>query len=376
MQIVCKCVFLGVIKNPNAYGPGCDFQDNGLYLGGKESKYGLPTFNQSYFYNPDFYYENFCFGDSTKFYIYNTSFVDSVRWYFGDFNSGSKNTSTDVYPSHLYTAPGSYSLGLFIHHQGTTDTITWTLPIYPKPEIDFTVNDSAQCLKGNTFVFTNLTSIPEGSINYLWNFGDTGSSEQKFPIYSYGSSDTFKTTLYAVSNHGCKDTFSRYNIVFPSPDANFSMNDSAQCFDKNEYKFTNLSSIDYGSLIYYWTFGDGKVAIKKNPTHTYTIADTFLVNLIATSNQGCKDTATEIAYVHVHPTPTAIFSINDSSQCFKGNHFIFTNNSHFNDGAVSYEWYFDDGDTVKTEESYTLGKLQGARTSYFPNGQKRQESRR
>ncbi|MEO2050069.1 MAG: toxin-antitoxin system YwqK family antitoxin [Pirellulales bacterium] len=36
--------------------------------------------------------------------------------------------------------------------------------------------------------------------------------------------------------------------------------------------------------------------------------------------------------------------------------------------------YFEDGETMKTEESYTLGKLQGARTSYFPNGQKRQES--
>ena len=44
--------YLGVINNPNVSGASCDYDDEGVYLNGKVSKQGLPTFVQTYFEDP------------------------------------------------------------------------------------------------------------------------------------------------------------------------------------------------------------------------------------------------------------------------------------------------------------------------------------
>ncbi|WP_048922819.1 YncE family protein [Rufibacter radiotolerans] len=43
--------YLGVIRNPNALGPNCDYKDNGLNLGNQKSELGLPNFPGFYFHN-------------------------------------------------------------------------------------------------------------------------------------------------------------------------------------------------------------------------------------------------------------------------------------------------------------------------------------
>ncbi|GAB2548932.1 hypothetical protein GCM10027189_34480 [Rufibacter soli] len=43
--------YLGVIRNPNALGPNCDYKDNGLSLGNQKSEFGLPNFPGFYFHN-------------------------------------------------------------------------------------------------------------------------------------------------------------------------------------------------------------------------------------------------------------------------------------------------------------------------------------
>jgi hypothetical protein len=40
---------LGIIQNPNAAGMACQYVDDGIHLGGRRSKLGLPNFVQSYF---------------------------------------------------------------------------------------------------------------------------------------------------------------------------------------------------------------------------------------------------------------------------------------------------------------------------------------
>jgi gliding motility-associated-like protein len=336
--------YLGVIENPNTSGAGSDYIDNGIFLKGKNSKFGLPTFNQSYFYNPDFYFEGLCYGDTTKFYIYNNSFIDSVLWAFGDFNSGSDNYSNTINSYHIYTAPGAYELNLLVYHQGLIDTVNWTVPIHPKPNVDFMISDSSQCLENNAFVFINQSSIFTGSMTHQWSFGDIGVSTDESPTYIYTAADTFNVMLVSTTDMGCMDTIIKKVYVNPMPVADFEMNDSAQCFDKNEYEFNNISSIDYGSMTYNWDFGDTTFSTIANPKHTYIRPDTFNVQLIATSNTGCRDTVEKQTYVHVNPTPVGSFYINDSSQCFNGHSFSFFNQSTIKSGTMYYEWYFGDGD--------------------------------
>lgn len=46
-----ESTFLGVIRNPNAAGPDCDYKDNGISLGSQRSELGLPNFPAFYFHN-------------------------------------------------------------------------------------------------------------------------------------------------------------------------------------------------------------------------------------------------------------------------------------------------------------------------------------
>ncbi|MGV3538989.1 MAG: YncE family protein [Rufibacter sp.] len=46
-----ESTWLGVIRNPNALGPDCDYKDSGVSLGSQRSEFGLPNFSSFYFQN-------------------------------------------------------------------------------------------------------------------------------------------------------------------------------------------------------------------------------------------------------------------------------------------------------------------------------------
>ena len=55
---------------------------------------------------------------------------------------------------------------------GCKDSANITVVVYPKPVIDPTSNDTSGC-EPKTINFTANT----GGLSYLWNFGDTGTSD-------------------------------------------------------------------------------------------------------------------------------------------------------------------------------------------------------
>ena len=57
-----------------------------------------------------------CIGDSTAFSIFTSYPYDSVRWFFGDPESGDLNTSTDPQPKHVYPAPGVYTVFMHVYN--------------------------------------------------------------------------------------------------------------------------------------------------------------------------------------------------------------------------------------------------------------------
>lgn len=337
--------YLGIINSPNAYGAGCKYVDKAFYLAGKDSKFGLPTFNQSYFYNPEYSFENFCYGDTTIFKVNSSSLIDSIIWNFGD-ASTQKDTSSALVAKYKYPASGIYNVNLIVYLiSSKVDTLTWTLKIHPKPLSAFNINDSTQCESENLAYFFDNSTISTGTLKSYWEFGDFDTSTLVNPSHKYMTDDTFSVNLISISDKGCKDTSSHKMIIFPSPLADFEMNDSAQCFDRNKYEFTNKSQINYGMMNYDWDFGDGNTSKFDNPTHIYTVADTFTVRLIATSNHFCRDTVFKSTYIMINPTPISAFSIDDTFQCLYGNIFKTTNNSYLSMGTMSYRWSFGDGDS-------------------------------
>jgi len=124
--------FLDVINFPNNLGVSCDFQKSAVSLNGRKAFYGLPQFIQSYFSINTFDTENTCFSDTTTFELQDT--VDSAIWDFGDPASSVNNTSSDLEPTHVFSAPGTYEVSVTATVGTETATKTTSVIIYEQPQ--------------------------------------------------------------------------------------------------------------------------------------------------------------------------------------------------------------------------------------------------
>lgn len=337
--------YLGVINSPNERGPGCCYQDSGIYLGGRYCWNGLPNYVTSLFQIPDVEFHNTCFHDTTRFKLNYRTCIDSVYWNFGDPSTGVNNTSRLWEPSHIFTAPGTYRVFLKKYKKTAIDTATWFVTIHPLPVARFFVNDSIQCLKGNLFRFTDSSTIATGIVDsFNWNLGEGSNVGTKNAQRNYGSAGTYQVKLIVLSEFGCSATAKKNVKVLPSPTAAYNFNNDIQCLGVNNFVFTNTSnSSNFSNLKFSWQTGDGYKDTNRHISHQYTSADSFFAKLVVTNQFNCKDSVSKMMIVSdVIPD----FSVNDPTQCMVGNNFTFTNSTQ-NPPADSFVSAWTTGDAKK-----------------------------
>jgi PKD repeat protein len=101
-----------------------------------------------------------------------------------------------------------------------------------------------------------------------------------------------------------------------------------------------------------WNFGDGNTSALQHPTHTYAMADTFDVQLIAISSE-YSDTITK--QVIVKPKPITNFTADLVCQ---GTATSFINSTEHNTLTIeSWQWNFGDGSTSNAEHPGSHGYL-------------------
>ncbi len=211
------------------------------------------------------------------------------------------------------------------------------LVLLPKPSATFSINNTVQCINGNSFIYTNTST---GSItNYNWKLGDGIATTQTNVVYSYATAGTFNVMLTATGTNGCKDSATQAVTVQPKPVADFSYTGPNLC-SAPDFNFTNTTA-SAGTLTSHWYFGDGDTSTSTNPNHTFAAAGTYSVKLIVQGTNGCIDSITKT--ISVLDKPTASFLVNNATQCLSGNNFSFPN---FSTGVGnSYLWQFGDGTT-------------------------------
>jgi gliding motility-associated-like protein len=258
-------------------------------------------------------------------------------------NFGNGVVSAQANPQHVYTQPGNYTVTLYVTSgTGCVDSASRIMTAYPKPNPSFTVNATPQCLSGNSFVFTNTTTIAAGTVTYTWYYGNGASSVSLHGAQAYALPGVYTVKLVAVSDNGCRDSITQQvTVIGVVPQAAFTVNNPSQCLSGNSFVFTNNSTISAGTMTYAWSFGNGQTSTLVNPVHTYTQAGTYTVTLIASSTNGCRDTTRQ--FVIVRPQPQPSFTVNSSSQCQGTNSFVFTNTSSIATGSMTYQWRFGDG---------------------------------
>jgi PKD repeat protein len=141
--------------------------------------------------------------------------LTSHLWNFGD-----GTTATTVNANRNYSAPGTYAVKLLsTSNNGCKDSITRQVTVHPMPVSGFSVNTAIQCLTGNSFSFTNTSTVSGGTTTSNWSFGNGTNSTIQNPTTSYTAVGSYAIKLISTSNNGCKDSTSRDVRVDPSPTA-------------------------------------------------------------------------------------------------------------------------------------------------------------
>ncbi len=209
-----------------------------------------------------------------------------------------------------------------------------------KPAASYTINNTPQCLGGNSFLFTN-SSTGGSNLSYSWSFGDGGTSTVQHPSKTYASAGTYTVKL-VVTGAGGKDSVSKTVIVSSATaSAGFSVNDTSQFLLGNAFSFATAGSTTGNT--YQWSFGDGTYSTDINPIKSYLSVGTYQVKQLVKTSGGCKDSITKTVSVKTVLSTIALFNINNGAQCISRNSFKFTSVSVGN--LLSLKWYFGDGET-------------------------------
>lgn len=271
--------------------------------------------------------------------VANISTGDAVTSYLWDFGDGT--TSTSSTPSHTYTAQGTYTVSLAITtSSGCTETYSLSAAVRAGrvPLVNFTSAPNPVCAM-QPVQFTDLTT--EGD-QWLWDFGDGGSSTSRNPSYQYSDTGLFSVKLY-VTNNGCQSSFTLPDYIKVKPPiARYEY--QTGCGNRWEFSFRDLSVVDpaVGAVSWLWNFGDGTPAsTQQNPIHVFRALGSYNV-MLTVSNGTCTNSITKTIKV-VDENPDFIASA--ISACRTGIiNFAATN--IINSNIVDYNWNFGQGTIV------------------------------
>lgn len=156
----------------------------------------------------------------------------------------------------------------------------------PAPEANFEVGNV--CI-GDTTLFENNSTIGTQQVSQKWLFGDGDTSSDVNPKHRYDIDVTtsYFTSLILENAEGCVDRKNKTITIHELPYCGF---DVDYTWPKRDVVF-NADSVNYTS--YQWYFGDGDSSTEVNPTHDFSTADSFEVQLIVTNAAGCACSQTK-----------------------------------------------------------------------------------
>lgn len=224
----------------------------------------------------------------------------------------------------------------------------------PKPQISFISGGNTVCV-GSPLVLQvqdNLQLNP----TYQWFRNQQILTDSTFRFLRYNQTNLQNTGTYQVkaTASGCTDSVFISVLIHPKPIVDFSVNNNSQCFRGHQIVVNNNSTINTGSLQWFWNMGNGINSNDKDPVFSYSQAGSYTLGLTAVSMNGCVDSLKR--NLHVRPQAIADFQMQVSETCLKDNQIEFTNKSTVSTGTLQYSWHFGDntGSTLSDpKKTYT-----------------------
>ena len=208
--------------------------------------------------------------------------------------------------------------------------------VYPLQSTAFFIDDQCLNLPVSPLDFSTITS-PSTFSKYEWFLDGNFISSSIRPKLTPANIGTHTLLLKTTSTDGCVDSVLNSFLIHPLPKNSF--NSTLNCFGDNT-EINNTSTISSGSIDQnQWTV-DGNNFNAKDITYKFPDVDTYSVELITTSNEGCKDTL--IQDLIINPLPKLLISLDKDTGCIPFE-ILVVNNSTIQSGSIS-EYRYDWGD--------------------------------
>lgn len=281
-----------------------------------------------------------CLSDTYTF-TNNSTPGGTYFWNFGP-EGTPPNATTYAAPNVTFLDSGLQMITIDVNVLGCTNADTVFVDVQPLPVPDFMVTPNDGCTPLDV-AFTNNTNANPGD-TWFWDFGDGTTSTNQNPgniTYTTVVNDTvYDVWLIVTSSAGCVDSILQQVTVHPLPIADFTPLPDTVCA-LDPVGFLNNST---GASIFNWDFGDGNTSTVISPSHAYSTAGTYVVELIASTVFGCSDTITQTVIVDSIPVADFNFTI----ECV-GTTTVFTDLS--TGGILSWEWDFGDGSPLDNTQN-------------------------
>lgn len=211
--------------------------------------------------------------------------VNAWNWNFGD-----GQTSTAQNPAHAYAGAGDYTVQLIAGSTaGCLDTITHVVNVKNPPQAGIVP------LPGCNGLLVGFTSSSDpGATGLWWEFGTGFPADTSIltnPSFTYGSYGNYTVSLVAQKGTACADT-ATYNITLSDITVDFIADDTT-CTNIL-VPYTDASFTSGGGVVdtWQWDFDGAGSSTQQNPNIGFTVAGTYNVQLIASSDLGCVDSIT------------------------------------------------------------------------------------
>ncbi|MFN2187965.1 MAG: PKD domain-containing protein, partial [Candidatus Promineifilaceae bacterium] len=163
------------------------------------------------------------------------------------------------------------------------------------PTIDLSFDYSPMSIIAGDSVYFTATGTTDGTpLTLTWSFGDGTNAEGQFVTNTYEVDDVYDVVLMGTDTCGYQEVATDTLLVdAPTIAASFDQSDSSVPVNSTIY-FTDTSTTDGQPIVeWMWDFGDGSApSYEQDPSHLYSIHDSFDVTLTVTDSLGYSDSVT------------------------------------------------------------------------------------
>jgi PKD repeat protein len=272
----------------------------------------------------------------------------SFLWDFGD-----GGTATNINPSHIYYIPGDYTIQLIVTNSyGCSDTSLKVNYInVPGTYATFSPSSTSGCQN----IDVQFTDSSINAISWIWNFGDGFTASNSNPSHIYQDTGSYTVTLITFDSLGCTSSFTYPTpiTIFQTPIANATVSNIIGCSPL----LTNFTNLSQYATSYLWLFGDNDSSSSVDVTHSYNASGLYQPQLIAITQNACRDTFSFSTQITAWQTPIASFQLSDSILCNPGSIQLQNTSSLLQN--PNYSWDFGNGQTSSSNSPISSYNLPG-----------------